>query len=72
MTAITQRIELDEITAQARQVRFGRLLLTLFAALFFGLGWCAGRFFLGVAWCAIAVRVGWQAGAARGGPARTG
>ena len=72
MTTLTQRVPLDEITAQARQVRFGRLLLTLIAAVFFGLGWVAGRFFLGVAWCAVAVKVGWQAGAARGGPARTG
>jgi len=72
VTTFTQRVPLDEITAQARQVRFGRLLLTLIAAVFFGLGWVAGRFFLGVAWCAVAVKVGWQAGAARGGPARTG
>jgi hypothetical protein len=72
VTTITQRVPLDEITAQARQVRLGRLLLTLIAAVFFGLGWMAGRFFLGVAWCAVAVKVGWQAGAARGGPARTG
>ena len=71
MTAITQST-LDEITAQARQVRFGHLLLTFLAALFFSLGWAMGRAFLGVAWCAVAVKVGWQAGAARGGPARTG
>ena len=71
MTTITQRVPLDDITRQAREVRFGRVLLTVLAAVFFGLGWAAGRFFLGIAWCLIAVRVGWQAGAARGGPART-
>ena len=71
MTAITRRIELDEITAQARQVRFGQVLLTILAAVFFGLGWVVGRFFLGLAWCAVAVKLGWQAGAARG-PAPTG
>jgi hypothetical protein len=72
VAAITQRVPLDEITAQARQVRFGHLLLTMFAAVFFGLGWVAGRVFLGVVWCAVAVKVGYQAGAARGGPAGTG
>ena len=72
MTTITQRIPLDDITRQARDVRFGRILLSLLAAVFFGLGLAAGRFFLGVAWCAVAVKVGWQAGRAHGGPAGAG
>jgi len=67
--SLLDRVPLDEIGAQARQVRFGRVLLTVIAAVFFGAGWLAGRFFLGAAWCAVAVKVGWQAGAARGGPA---
>jgi hypothetical protein len=71
VTSITQRIPLDEITVQARQVRFSRVLLTVLAALFFGIGWLAGRLFLGVAWCAVAVRTGWQEGR-YGGPAGTG
>lgn len=75
MTTIAERIPLDEITAQARQVHVGRVLLTLIAAVFFGLGWAAGRMFYGLAWCGVAVRVGWQAGrqagGAHGGPART-
>jgi hypothetical protein len=71
VTAITQQLQLDEITAQARQVRFGQVLLTVLAAVFFGLGWSVGRFFLALAWCAVAVKLGWQAGAARG-PAPTG
>jgi hypothetical protein len=69
VTTITQRIPLDEITAQAHQVRFGRVLLAVLAALFFGIGWVAGRVFLAVAWCAVAVRVGWQEGRhGRAGP----
>ena len=72
MTTITQRMPLDDITRQARQVRFGPVLLTVLAAVFFAAGWTVGRFFLGVVWCAVAVRIGWQAGAARGGPAPTG
>ena len=71
MTTITQRMPVDQITERARQVRFGRLLLAAFAAVFFAIGWCAARFFLGLAWCAVAVRVGWQEGR-HGGPARPG
>lgn len=70
MTAVAERVHLDEITAQARDIRLGRVLLTVLAAVFFALGWTVGRVFLGVAWCAVAVKVGWQAGAAHGGPAR--
>jgi hypothetical protein len=71
VTSIAERVPLDQITRQARDVRFGRVLLTVLAAVFFGIGWAVGRFFYALAWCAVAVRVGWQAGAARGGPART-
>ena len=72
MTALDQRVPVDAITAQARQVRAGRLLLTLIAAVFYAIGWAAGRVFLAVVWCAVAVKVGWQAGAVRGGPAGAG
>jgi hypothetical protein len=71
VTTITQRMPLDEITRQARQVRFGRVLLTVLAAVFFGIGWLVARLFLAVAWCAVAVRTGWQEGR-HGGPAGTG
>ena len=75
MTTLADRVPLEQISREARQVRFGRILLTLIAAVFFGLGWAAGRVFYGLAWCGVAVRVGWQsgrqAGGAHGGPART-
>jgi hypothetical protein len=71
VTTLAERIPLDEISRQAEQARPGRAVLTVIAAVFFALGWTAGRFFLALAWCAVAVRLGWQAGAARGGPART-
>jgi hypothetical protein len=70
VTTVAQRVQLDEITAQARQVRFGRLLATVAAAVFFAVGWTAGRVFFGLAWCGVAVKVGFQAGRAHG-PART-
>jgi len=68
MTTLAERIPLDEITAQARQVHFGRTLLTLIAAVLFGLGWLVAKAF-GVAWLAgcwgfVAVRQGWRAGRA--------
>jgi hypothetical protein len=69
VTSIAERVQLDEITAQARQVRFGRTMLLVLAGLFFILGWVPGRVFYGLVWCALAVKVGFQAGAARG-PAR--
>ena len=69
MTTLAERIPVEEITAQAVRVRPGRVLLTLFAAVGFMIGWLPGRLWLGVAWFAVAVKVGWQAGAARG-PAR--
>lgn len=60
----TQR--LDRITTEARQVHFWRTVLTVIAALLFGLGWVVARAFgmlwLVMAWTATAVRLGWQEG----------
>jgi uncharacterized membrane protein YciS (DUF1049 family) len=72
VTSITQRLPVDEITRQASDIRVGRVLLTALAAVFFAIGWTVARVFLGVVWCAVAVKVGWQAGAARGKPAPAG
>jgi hypothetical protein len=71
VTSIAERVPLDQITRQARDVQFGRVLLTVLAAVFFGIGWAAGRFFYGLAWFGVAVRVGWQEGRGGRGPART-
>ncbi len=70
MTTLEQRIPVDAITTRARQVRAGRLLLTLLAGFFYAIGWTVGRAFYALAWCAVAVRVGFNAGRAHG-PART-
>ena len=65
-TAMLDRVPLDEITAQARQVRFWRSVLTVIAAVLFGLGWLVARAFgvawLALAWSVTAVKVGWQEG----------
>lgn len=79
MTALLERVPLESISAQARQVRFWRTVLTVIAGVLFGAGWVAakalGVAWLGAAWCAVAVREGWRE--ARGksvshGPSRPG
>jgi len=52
-------IPLDRIAAEARQVRPGRLFLTLLAAPLYGLGWVAGTLFLAAAWAGLSVKAGW-------------
>lgn len=52
------------VTAQARDIRFTRVLAVLFTGLFYALGWSAAKL-LGAAWLcltwpAAAVRLGWQ------------
>jgi hypothetical protein len=66
MTTLADRVPVDSITAQAKQVRPGRAVLTFIAAMLFGLGWVTSRVFavawLGFAWSWTAVRVGWESG----------
>lgn len=59
MTAVLDRVPVDRITTQARDVHFGRTILTIIAAVFFGLGWVVAKVWLGIVWCAVAVKVGW-------------
>ena len=72
MTTVTERVPLERITREARDVHPGRAVLTVVAAVLFGLGWVTARtlggVWLVVAWCAVAVRVGWAEG--RRGSAR--
>lgn len=58
--AVLERVPVERISVEARDVHLGRVLLTVFAALFFGIGWVAAKTFLAVAWCGVAVKVGWQ------------
>jgi uncharacterized membrane protein YedE/YeeE len=73
MTALLDRVPVESITEQARQVRPGRAVLTLIAGVLFGLGWVTARA-LGVAWLAVAwswtaFKVGFREGRGRpGGP----
>lgn len=64
MTAVLERVPVDRITAEARDVQFWRTVLTAIAGVLYGLGWLAGRTFTllwrAVAWVGVAVKVGWQ------------
>jgi hypothetical protein len=65
MTAMLERVPLDEINLRAQQVRPGRTVLTLIAGALFGLGWLTARVFA-VAWLALtwswaAASEGWEA-----------
>lgn len=60
--AITAQIPVDEITARAREVRFSRVVATLFLGFFYVLGWLAGHAWVGVVSLAFAVRDGWRDG----------
>lgn len=62
----------DRITAEAKQIHFGRFILIVLASLFFAVGWVAAKtcqvLWLGAAWTFAAVKVGWQE--ARKAPSR--
>ena len=61
MTALTERIPLEDINREAAEVRTGRAILTAVAAVFYAIGWLAGRVVPVLMWCAFAVRKGFRA-----------
>jgi len=65
VTAVVTRTE--RISAQARTVRPGGVALGVFAvalavftAVFYALGWGAGKAWLVLAWAGTAIKVGWK------------
>ncbi|MBM7788863.1 hypothetical protein [Tenggerimyces flavus] len=62
---VLDRVPVDAITEQAKQVNVGRVVLTVLAALLFGLGWLVGAFVLALAWCGTAIKVGYLEGRRR-------
>lgn len=56
--ATTQRIEV--ISAQARQVHVGPVLLAFVAAVLIGAGRCAGGLINGMVWACLAIREGYR------------
>jgi hypothetical protein len=64
MTAVLDRVPLDRITAEAKDVHFGRTVLTAVAGILYGIGWVAARAVIllwrAIAWAGVAVKVGWM------------
>ena len=64
--SLLERVPVDGITAQARQVRFWRTVGVALASVLLGAGFLAARalsgLWLGTAWFAVAVRAGWREG----------
>lgn len=64
MTAVLERVPVDRITAEARDVRFWRTVLTAIAGLLYGLGWVTAKAFtllwLAIVWVGAAVKIGWR------------
>ena len=58
--SLLERVPVDEISAQARDVRFAETLLRLIAFLLISVGKAAGCAWLIPVWCALAVREGWR------------
>ena len=64
MTAVLERVPVDRITAEAKDVEFWRAVLTAVTGVLYGIGWLVGKAFTMVwrvlVWVAVAVKVGWQ------------
>ncbi|MBI1757987.1 MAG: hypothetical protein HYR62_01945 [Actinobacteria bacterium] len=60
--SVLDAIPLEAISQRTRTVDVGRVLLTVLAAIFYGLGWIIGRMVFAVAWGGSAVRVGYSDG----------
>ena len=73
MSDVLDRVPVDRITVEARQVRFGVTVLRLLAGVLYGLGWVVAKAFgavwFALAWCGVAVKIGWT-DARRGGRTR--
>ena len=70
-TATFDRIPVDEITARARQIRPGHILLTILGAVLIAVSWCVAKVLLlawfvlwgWIRWVIAALMVGWEAAA---------
>ena len=58
-TNLLDRIPVDRISTEARQVHLGRALLTLLVGVFWLLGWLAGKATLAIGFACAAAKVGY-------------
>jgi hypothetical protein len=66
----TDTIPFDRIAAEAYQIHFWRTVVTIFAGVFFAVGWSVAKVWLLVAFAAAAVKVGFQQGTKKPTPPR--
>lgn len=66
-TAFLDRVLVEDISTQARQVEFGRTVLTVLAAIFYAIGWTVGALWLAAAWAGVAVKLGFAEARSSGG-----
>jgi len=63
MTAVLDRVPVERITSEARKVEFVKTVLTMVAAVLYGLGWVVAKVvtvvWFALAWAGTAVKVGW-------------
>lgn len=52
MTAMADRVPVDELKGRARQVRPGRVALIVIGAIGTAIGWAVAKFFLSAGWLA--------------------
>ena len=52
MTTFLDRVPTEEITARSKQVRPGRVLLTVLTAIGVAIGWAIAKFFRSIGWLA--------------------
>ncbi len=62
MATVLDRVPVDQISDDARQVQVGRALLTVVAFIFWAIGFAAARAVGGIVWAGVAVRTGWREG----------
>jgi hypothetical protein len=60
MAVTLERVPLSDLSAQARDVRFGETLLRVIAFLLICVGRVLGYAWLVPVWCFLAVRTGWR------------
>jgi hypothetical protein len=73
---LLDRVPLEHINRQAKEVHPGRTVLTWIAAVLFAVGWVAckvlGLLWLAAAWSFVAMREGWREARSTGGTGRPG
>jgi hypothetical protein len=70
---ILDRVDVDSVSREAREVSFTHVVLTIFTAVFFFMGWTVAKTWLSFSWAGVAIRAGWREGRAAGvnrGPGR--